>query len=79
MEEHPYVACVGLIFFDVRAVFGVDSCCLFPQCMLASVLWRPEPALYIGQGFLLALWLSLPCWELGLFSRCWSRSPQIHF
>ena len=25
MEEHPYVACVGLILFDVRAVFGVDS------------------------------------------------------
>lgn len=40
------------------------------------MVWRPEPALVIDQGFLLALRLLPPCQELGLFSRCWSGSPR---
>lgn len=28
---------MGLIFFGVRAVFNVDACRLFPQCMLAII------------------------------------------
>ena len=38
MWEHPCVACVSLIFFGERAVFSMDACCLFPQCMLAIIL-----------------------------------------
>ena len=33
MWECPCVACVGLIFFGARAVFSMDACHLFPQCM----------------------------------------------
>ena len=33
----PCVACVGLIFFGERAVFIMDACHLFPQCMLAII------------------------------------------
>ena len=35
MWEHPFVACVGLTFFGVRGVFGLDACHLFPQHVLA--------------------------------------------
>ena len=34
---YPCIASVGLIFFGVRAVFSVDACCLFPQCILAII------------------------------------------
>ena len=37
MWERPCVACVGLIFFGVRAVFSMDACHPFPQCMLAII------------------------------------------
>ena len=37
MWEHPCVACMGLIFFGVRAVVSVDVCHLFPQCMLVII------------------------------------------
>ena len=30
MWEGPCVAYVGLIFFGIRAVFGLDACHLFP-------------------------------------------------
>ena len=36
MWEHPCVAYMSLVFF-VRAVFGVNACHLFPQCMLAII------------------------------------------
>ena len=33
MQEHPWVFCEGLLFiFGVRAAFGLDACCFFPQC-----------------------------------------------
>ena len=35
MWEHPCVVSVCLIFFGVRAVFLMDVCHIFPQCMLA--------------------------------------------
>ena len=37
MWECPCVACMGLVFFGVKAVFSVDACHLFPQCMLAVI------------------------------------------
>ena len=37
MWEYAFVASVGLIFFGVRAVFSMDACHLFSQCMLAIV------------------------------------------
>ena len=37
-QQCPCVTCVDSIFvFDLRAVFGLDACCLFPQPMLAVV------------------------------------------
>ena len=38
MWECSCVAFVGLIFFGARAVFSLDACHLFPQCMLAVVI-----------------------------------------
>ena len=38
MWERPGVACVDLICFGVRAVFSIDFCHLFSQCMLAVIL-----------------------------------------
>ena len=35
MWECPCVACVGLIFFGMRAVFTMNACDLSPQCVLA--------------------------------------------
>ena len=37
MYTCPYIACVILIFFSVRAVFSMDVCHVFPQCMLAVI------------------------------------------
>ena len=41
MQEHPWVACVDLLFFffffDVRASFGLYACCLFLQCVQAII------------------------------------------
>lgn len=34
MWECPCIACVALIFFGVRAAFGLDACHIFPQCIL---------------------------------------------
>jgi len=33
MLECPSRASAGLMFFDVRVVFGSDACCFFPQCV----------------------------------------------
>ena len=35
MLECPSIASAGLMFFDVRVVFGSDACCFFPQCVPA--------------------------------------------
>lgn len=35
MWEYPWVACMGYYFFGLRAVFALDACCLFPQCVQA--------------------------------------------
>ena len=37
MREHSCIARMGLIFFGMRAVFGLDPCSLFPQCLLAII------------------------------------------
>ena len=37
MWECPCVACMGLVFFGARAVFSMDACHLFPQCVLADI------------------------------------------
>ena len=34
MWERPCVVSMGLMFFGVRAVFSMDACHVFPQCML---------------------------------------------
>lgn len=60
MEEHPSVACVGLRFFDVRAVLGVDSCCLFPQCMLVSVPLIGGVTGVVAAGACPGCWSGLP-------------------
>ena len=77
MCEHPYLGCVGLIFFffffGVRAGFSMDDCCLFPWCMLAVIFligveWCDDQSLHwilSGASHL------LPCY--------WSRGPQICF
>ena len=32
MQECPWVFCEDLLFiFGIRAAFGLDACCLFPQ------------------------------------------------
>ena len=38
MQEHPWVACEGLLFFGVRVDIGLDACCFFPQCVQALIL-----------------------------------------
>lgn len=35
MWKHPCAACMGLMISGVRAVFNMNSCPLFPQCLLA--------------------------------------------
>lgn len=36
MRKHPWVACVGLLFFfGMNSAFGLDACFLFPQCVQA--------------------------------------------
>lgn len=67
----------------------MGACCLFSQCMLATIPLRggvigvgvigPELALDIEWGLLFALWLSLPCEGQSLLPSCWDGSPQIHF
>ena len=55
------VACVGLIYFGAKAVFHVNACRPFPQCVQAVT--RPldrRCALDIEQGFPFALWVSQP-------------------
>ena len=37
MWEYPCMAYVHLIIFGARAVFSMDACHLFPQCMLAVI------------------------------------------
>ena len=38
MREHPWVFCEELLLlFGVRASFGVDACCLFPQHVQAVI------------------------------------------
>ena len=37
MWESTSVACEGLIFFGERAVFCIDVCHLFTQCILAAI------------------------------------------
>ena len=38
MQEHPWVFCEDLLFiFGVRDAFGFDACCLFPQCVKATI------------------------------------------
>ena len=33
----PCVACLGLIFFGMGAVFSIDACHVFPQCMFVLI------------------------------------------
>ena len=81
MWECPCVACVDLIFFGARAVFSMDACHLFPQCMLATnlLIGGVTGVMDIEWGLLFALWLSLPCQGQGLLPSCWSGSPQVCF
>ena len=37
--EHPFVVCVGLMLFGTRAIFSIDVCHLFSQCVLAIPPW----------------------------------------
>ena len=38
MRESSWVFCEGLLFvFGMRAAFGLDACCLFPQCVQAVI------------------------------------------
>ena len=51
MQECPWIVYGGLLFisylfiyFDMRAAFGLDACCLFPKCgqavtLLMGVFW----------------------------------------
>ena len=77
---------MGFIFFGAAAVFSVDACHLFPQCMLAVIPLiegvtcgdQSLPCiLSVASSF--ALWLSLLCQGPGLFLSYWSRSSQICF
>lgn len=57
------VACVGLIYFGAKAVFSVNACRPFPQCVQAvSHPLDRRCALGIEQGLPFALWASQPCW-----------------
>ena len=68
----------GFNVSGARAVFILDVCRLFPQCMLSIFLLIrgvngvvvTRAALDIEQGLLFALWLSLPCQWQGLFPSC---------
>ena len=35
--EHIIIACVGLIFFNMRDIFGLGVCHLFPQSVLTII------------------------------------------
>ena len=38
MQKHPWVFCEGLLFiFGLRAAFGLDALCLFPQCVKSVI------------------------------------------
>ena len=36
--KHPFVVCVGFMLFGTRAIFSIDVCHLFSQCVLAVIL-----------------------------------------
>ena len=48
MLKRPYVACVGLIFFGVRAVLGLDAYGLFLQHVLACVHFARKVGVTLG-------------------------------
>lgn len=70
----------GLFLVWVAATSFLHVCWLWPPWLgVWLVPWWPEPALGVERGLLFALWLSQPCWGLGLLPSCWRRSPQIGF
>ena len=60
--------------FNARAGFGMNSNHLFPQCVLANITLLGA-VVGVGQDFISALCLSLPCQGWGLLPSFWSRSP----
>ena len=66
----------------MRAVFILDACHFFPQCMLAIIALIggvTDVVVTIACPFF-ALWLSLPCQGQGqgqgLLLSCWDRGPR---
>ena len=88
MREHPCVACVDIIFFGVRAVFGFDACHLFPQHVLTimpligDVQVQTHSCYQEGRSTV-GSWLWDPWWwwavctpgEVGVAVGAWSQDP----
>ena len=83
--KHPFVVCVGFMLFGTRAIFSIDVCHLFPQCVLAiipligGVTDLVTRVLHTERGLFFALWVSPPYQRQDLLPSCWNRSPQICF